>query len=90
MYMYIYIYILYTYTYMYPHTNVCDNICIYIYIHIPPPLEVEVPLLHPSQASPAHAYPMGSNGRPGVSMSRLLIGLQASLAVSVKVRLDAL
>ena len=55
-----------------------------------PPQEVEGPLLHPSQAPPAHAYTVGLNGRPGVSMSRLLAGLQASLAVSVKVRIDAL
>ena len=64
-------------------------IYIYIYIYIPP-LEVQNPQVHPSQASPAHAYTVGSKGRPGVSMSRLLAGLQASLAVSVKVRIDAL
>ena len=49
--------------------------CTYI-----PPLEVEEPLLHSSQASPAHTYTVGLNGRPGVSMSRLLAGLQASRA----------
>ena len=62
---------------------------IYIYIYIFPQ-EVQRSLLHPSQAPPAHAYTVGSKGRPGVSMSRLLAGLQASLAVSVKVRIDAL
>ena len=36
--------------------------------------------MHPSQASPAHAYTVGSKGRPGVSMSRLLAGLQATRA----------
>ena len=71
------------------HIYIYIHVYIYIYIYIPP-LGVQNPQMHPSQASPAHAYPMGSNGRPGVSMSRLLAGLQASLAVSVKVRLDAL
>ena len=45
-----------------------------------PPLEVQNPQVHPSQASPAHTYTVGSKGRPGVSMSRLLAGLQASRA----------
>ena len=55
-----------------------------------PPLEVQNPQVHPSQASPALAYTMGSKGRPWCALSRLVVGLQASLAVSVKVRLDAL
>ena len=55
-------------------------------IDIYPPQQVQRSLLHPSQAPPARAYTVGSNGRPGVSMSRLLAGLQASLTVSVKVR----
>ena len=45
-----------------------------------PPLGVQNPQVHPSQASPAHTYTVGLKGRPGVSMSRLLAGLQASRA----------
>ena len=51
-----------------------------MYICIYPSLEVQNPQMHPSQASPAHTYTVGSKGRPGVSMSRLLAGLQASRA----------
>ena len=62
---------------------------VFIYVYIPP-LVVQRSLLHPSQAPPSLAYTMGSKGRPWCALSRLVAALEASLTVSVKIRLNAL
>ena len=62
--------------------------CIYIYIY--PPLEVQRPIMHPSEAPPAPTNPVGLLRRQGVRVSRLVVDLQASHRPRVKVRLNVL
>ena len=63
---------------------------IYIYIYIPPPIEVQRPIMHPSQAPPSHTNTLGLLWRLSVRVSRLVVDLQASHRPSMKVRLNAL